>query len=63
MSKAKSTKSKAKKTLFVRVRDNADSDQVKYGTTIITKKQYVEVDEGVKDHRGFAILELQSNQS
>jgi hypothetical protein len=47
-------------TLFVKVKDDARADFVKYGDILISKSQFIEVDEGVTSHRGFAMLEIQS---
>ena len=61
MNKSKSTTKAVKNnTLFVKVKDDANTDFVKYNNIKIGKSKFIEVDEGVQNHRSYAKLELQS---
>lgn len=55
------SKTSKAKTLSVRVKQDANTDAVKYNGTLITKKQFVKVDEGVTKHRGYDFLEIKED--
>lgn len=61
--KSKTTEPTSSKTLFVKVKDDANTDIVKYGDIRITKSQFVEVDEGVQNHRAFDMLTVNTSNS
>lgn len=47
-------------TLSVKVKEDASTDAVRYNGILITKDSYVEVDSGIKNHRGYQFLQLLS---
>lgn len=49
--------SKSKSTLTVRVKEGANTDFVRYGKVLIGKTDFVEVDDGIKNHRAYSLLE------